>query len=436
MPFRIGVGGFLRSRNVLPRLARILANDGFEVDLYIPANALRTYVLYHLPSEIRHKSTNDEKTEALVNEIFEHAVNEISILEKESKYSFTINEKFMKLNIDYNKKFLQKEIANKTLSRSYTTVLPVLRPLLIHIYEKRFAERVKLYFQGHSYGYSMHETPDAITALATLSSKNAKTAILLQSDLGKKFIEKKTNLWLLRELSRKTKLAGMLSVSPAPIIETPEILSISKHVKILVPGVALGEDIPSAMKEKEPNSVIYYGRLSPEKGIFDLLKAWRIVETKTTDAKLYIAGRFEDRRTELTFWKYIRKYDLKRINYLGYLNRERMIEIVSRHYALAYPSYRDSFSMVILESLAMGLRIVAYNIPAIRYIYQRSRNIELVPTGNSQLLAQKIIENLGKNFEIDSATAKLLSLYSSWEKVAIEEYNHLNETMFTPLANR
>jgi len=429
MPFRIGVGGFLRSYYVLPRIAKLLADNDFEVNLYIPANALRTYALHHLPPEIERRTLAYTNAEGLVDEVFERAVAEIAILEKASKYSFTINEKFLRANIEYNRRFLLEELVHRTLSKQYSTVSSALRPLLIHVYERRFAEETKWFFQGHRYGYSMHETPDAVTALALLSSRNVKTAVLLQLDLGKRLVEKAVNLWLLKELSRKTSLEGVLSVSPAPIVETPEVLSLSKKVKILVPGVALGEDILRIVREKEPNTVIYYGRLSPEKGIFDLLKAWRIVEAKTTGAKLYIAGRFEDRRTESTFWKYIKKYNLKRINYLGYLSQEKLIEVVSKCSVLAYPSYRDSFSMVVLESLAMGLRIVAYDIPAIRYVYRGSRNLEIVPTGNIQLLSQKIIENLEKNFEIDDATTRILSLYSSWERVALKEYNCLRKTM-------
>jgi len=431
MPFKIGVGGFLRSYYVLPRLAKLLADNDFEVDLYIPANALRTYALHHLPPEIEHKAITYTSIEGLVDEVFERAVEEVAALEKTSKYSFIVIEKFLRANIEYNRRLLLKEFTHRALSKQYAIVSSTLRPLLIHVYEKRFAEETKRFFQEHSYGYSMHETPDAITALALLSSGNVKTAVLLQLDLGKRLVEKAVNLWLLKELSRKTKFEGVLSVSPAPIVETPEILSLSKKVKILVPGVALGEDIPRIVRGKELNTVIYYGRLSLEKGILDLLKAWRIVEAKTTDAKLYIAGRFEDRGVESRFWGYIRKHKLKRVNYLGYLSRERLIEVASRCSMLAYPSYRDSFSMVVLESLAMGLRVVAYNIPAIRYVYRGSRNLEVVPAGNSQLLAQKIIENLEKNFEIDDATTRILSLYSSWKRVSLEEYNCLREAILS-----
>jgi len=426
MPFRIGIGGFLRSYYVLPRLTKILVDNDYEVKLYIPANALRTYMLYHLPLEAKHDSNMHFNPRNLVDKISESILDEISELEKKSRYTFVIEEKFIERNIEYNKGFLLRELSQKSVNKLYDAIFSKLRPLLIHAYERRFAEEVRHFFKDHIYGYSMHETPDAVIALATLSSKHVKTTVLLQLDLGKKFLEKTVNIRAFKELNRRTRLAGILSVSPAPVIETPEIFSLTKKVRILIPGVALREDIPREAMAKEPNSVIYYGRLSVEKGVLDLLKSWSVVE-KSTDAKLYIAGRFDAYKTRTMFKKVIEKHRLKRVTYLGYLDRERLVKTVSRSSLLAYPSYRDSFSMVVLESLAMGLRIIAYDIPAIRYIYQGSRNVELVPTGNFQLLAQKIIENLKKNFERDDTTTKILSLYSSWEKVALEEYNHLNE---------
>jgi glycosyltransferase involved in cell wall biosynthesis len=197
------------------------------------------------------------------------------------------------------------------------------------------------------------------------------------------------------------------------------------NVEILVPGVALGGDVPRWNKPKEPG-VVFYGRISKEKGVFDLLKAWSVVERKE-DVALYVAGRFEDYRTEAKFEKTIKKYNLKRVVYLGYLDRRRLFETIARFSTLAYPSYRDSFSMTVLESIAMGLKVVAYDTPALRYIYRGCRNVTLVPLGDYKQLAVHILENLKKPFERDEVTNKILNLYSSWQKVASEEHKHLNE---------
>ena len=422
MPFKVGVGGFLRSYYVLPKLTRLLSENGYEVELYIPANALRTFIKFHLRTE------QDEqvswKHSWLLDELFDSALNEIDCLEKQSKYTFVVNEKLLKKNIEYNRLILSREFKQASL---YNLVLSEeLRPLLIHLYEKKFVNTIGSSFSKPLYGYSMHETADAVTALTTLSSKETKVVVLLQLDLGKRIVEKIVNIRLFENLRKKTKLVGILSVSPAPIIETPKLHRLCNNIEVLVPGLSLGEDVPCEAKLKELGTVVYYGRISKEKGIFDLLKAWRIIEKKE-DAVLYITGKFEDYKTKAEFEKTIKEYGLKRVVYLGYLDRKRLFETITRFSTLAYPSYRDSFSMTVLESLAMGLKVVAYDIPALRYIYNECRNVTLVPTGDFKQLALNIIENLKKPFERDDTTTKFLNLYSSWEKVALEEYKHLNK---------
>ena len=421
MPFKIGVGGFLRSNYVLPKLTRLLNENGYEVELYIPINALRTFIKFHLMTgRDEHTSYNYGH---LIDELSALAFNEINCLEKQSKYAFVINEKLFNKSIEYNRLVLSRELKRASL---YNIILSEgLRPFLIHFYEKEFVTVIKDFFPKPTYGYSMHETADAITALTILSSKETKVGALLQLDLGKRIIERIVNVGMFENLRKKTKLVGILSVSPAPIIETLRLYCLCNNIRVLVPGVALEEDTSRVEKPKEPG-VIYYGRISKEKGIFDLLKAWHIIEERE-DVTLYVAGRFEDYKTKVKFEKTINKYNLKKVVYLGYLDRKKLFETVAHFPILAYPSYRDSFSMTVLESIAMGLRVVAYDIPALRYIYGKCKNVKLAPLGDFKQLALNIIENLKKPFERDEITSKILNLYSSWEKVASEEYKHLNE---------
>jgi hypothetical protein len=219
MPFKVGTGGFLRSYYVLPKLTRLLKENDYEVELYIPANALRTFIKFHLRTG-RHEQTS-HKYERILNELFDFAFNEINWLEKQSKYAFTVNEMLFKKSMEYNRLTLLKEFKRALL---FNVILSEeLRPLFIHLYEKKFLDAIKSYLPKPTYGYSMHETADAVTALTVLSSKETRTGVLLQLDLGKRIVEKVINTTLFENLHRKTKLVGVLSVSPAPIIETPKL---------------------------------------------------------------------------------------------------------------------------------------------------------------------------------------------------------------------
>ncbi|MEM2294220.1 MAG: glycosyltransferase [Nitrososphaerota archaeon] len=426
MPFRLGIGGFLRSYNVVPRLTRLLAESDYELELYIPANAIRTFVSFLMSTKLNNMPRGREDS---LDELLALAIKDVCEVQRLSKYAFAINEKLLEENVEYNRKIILKESAWKFSLSSHILYREELRPFFIHFFEKGFAGMARRFIKNPSYAYSMHETADAVTALTFLSSKETKTAVLLQSDLGKKIIHRTFNLNLFKNLGKKTRLRGILSVSPAPIMETPNLLALCNNLKVLIPGVAVEcELLEGVSRNKRANAVIYYGRISREKGIFDLLRAWSIIEKKA-DAHLYIAGRFEDYKTRVKFNKAIKKYNLKAVKYLGYLDRNELFKLAPNTSVLAYPSYRDSFSLVVLESLFMGLRVVAYNIPALHFIYRQNPNVKLVPVGDFERLATSIVDSLGRHFEKDDITKKLLSTYSSWEKVAKEEFKNLSEVL-------
>lgn len=425
MPFKLGIGGFLRSYNVVPRLTRLLAESGYELELYIPANAIRAFVSFLMSTKT--ENTSRERRDIL-DELLALAIHEVYEVQRSSRYAFAINEKLLEANVEYNRKSILEEFTLKP-PLSFMLYREELRPFYIHFFEKRFTNMAKQFIKTPSFAYSMHETADAITALTLLSSKETKTMALLQSDLGKKTIHRTFNLNLFKNLSKKTILRGILSVSPAPIMETPELRALCNNMRVLIPGVAVELELLNGVsRSKRDNVVIYYGRISREKGTFDLLKAWSIVE-KEVDAYLYLAGGFEDYKTKIKFSETIKKYNFKTVKYLGYLDRDKLFKIVSVASVLAYPSYRDSFSLTVLESLFMGLRVVAYKIPALIFLYRQNPNVELIPLGDYKKLASAIISNLNKRFEKDETTKKLLEKYSSWEKVAIEEYSKLSEVL-------
>ncbi|MEM2049801.1 MAG: glycosyltransferase [Thermoproteota archaeon] len=426
MPFKIGIGGFLRSYYVLPRLAKLLTENGYEVEVYIPANAVRAFISFLLSTKSEEHETQGRLS--LLDELFELAIRDVNNLERQSKYAFAVNEKLLEKNVEYNRQIIGRELKQRSYLRRM--FLPKeLRPFLIHLYEKKFASMVKRFVKEPIYGYSMHETADAVTALTILSSRETKTVVLLQSDLGKNLVEKTVNLNLFKNLGKRTMLCGLLSVSPAPIVETPELLALCRTFRVLVPGVAVDfELLKKGSKPKKANTAAYYGRISKEKGIFDLLKAWSIIEKKE-DAYLYIAGGFDDYKIRVKFDETIKKYCLKTVKYLGYLERDKLFDSVSSFSILAYPSYRDSFSLTVLESLFMKLRVVAYDIPALRYIYRGNTNVKLVPIGDFKRLALVLMEDFKKPFEMDGPTIKLLGMYSSWEKVVTQEYKTLNKML-------
>jgi glycosyltransferase involved in cell wall biosynthesis len=417
MPFNIGVGGYKRSYFVLPHLSRELHSKGFEIELYIPANAIRTALKFFMQETCRGKTVDYADC---LEEALHRVLETLQNLERESHYALHINEKVLGKILSLNTKLLaskQTSIRREASIGQY--IIERNREALMPIFERIAWDQVRQYCVHSSTEeliiYSHHETVDALSVMGFLSRYAKGVILLMQLDV-KSFIAKS----ILHNI--RSKLLGVLAVSPQPIIESPFIASITRNLRILIPALALDPVLYTIDKSKsqmERYSAVYFGRLSREKGLVDLLRAWSIISRREPRARLTLIGMPENHETLAIISKYITEH--RNVEYLGYLPPEKLYREVVKHHVLIYPSYRDSFSLTVLEALALGLGVVAYDIPVIRYMYSRSSMVYVVKKGDIISLAEGAINWFNRNIEHDKYTKTLIKLHSSWEKVAKAE---------------
>ena len=420
MPFNIGVGGYKRSYFVLPHLSRELHSEGFEVELYIPANAIRTALKYFTQETCGGKGVDDADC---LEEALHRVLETLQNLEKESHYALHINEKALGKILSLNTKLLtSKQTSIRGEASIGRCIIERNREALMPIFERIAWGQVRQYYV-HSSGeeliiYSHHETVDALSVMGFLSRYAKGVILLMQLDV-KSFIAKS----ILHNI--RSKLLGILAVSPQPIIESPFITSITGNLRILIPALALDPvlyTIDKSENQQERYSAVYFGRLSREKGLIDLLRAWNVILQREPKARLTLIGIPENHETLATISKYITEYRKRgNIRYLGYMPPEKLYREVVKHHVLIYPSYRDSFSLTVLEALALRLGVVAYNIPAIRHIYTHSSMVHVVEKGDIVSLAEGVIRWFHRDVEPDDYTKTLITLHSSWRKVARKE---------------
>lgn len=429
MPFNIGVGGYKRSYFVLPHLSREFHREGFEVELYIPANAIRTALKFFMQETCGGKRLDyaDCLEEALYR-----VLETLQNLEKESHYALHINEKALGKILSLNTKLLTSK--HTSIRREVSIdrcIIERNREALMPVFERIAWEKVRQHY-AHSRSkeliiYSHHETVDALSVMSFLSRYAKGVILLMQLDV-KSFIAKS----ILHNI--RSKLLGILAVSPQPIIESPLITGMTRNIRILIPALALDPvlyTIDKSESQQERYSAVYFGRLSREKGLIDLLRAWCIISQRKPKARLTLIGMPESRDILTLMYRYLTK--LINIRYLGYLPPNKLYQEVVKHHVLIYPSYRDSFSMTVLEGLALGLKVVAYDIPAIRYIYSCSNMVHLVRKGNISSLAEGVLQWFYVDVEPNTYTKTLISLYSSWEKVAKTEAQTILSILQQPI---
>ncbi|MBI4437177.1 MAG: glycosyltransferase family 4 protein [Candidatus Omnitrophica bacterium] len=135
---------------------------------------------------------------------------------------------------------------------------------------------------------------------------------------------------------------------------------------VVTPGVSsslLSADARSNGKDNE-RSLLYVGRLSPEKGVSHFPEIFEGVTKKHPKVTLTIVGDGPERkRLEEQFRK---KGLLGKVSFTGQLEYEALPGYYCKATLLVHCSEKESFGMTVLEAMAAGLPIVASDLPAIR----------------------------------------------------------------------
>lgn len=141
------------------------------------------------------------------------------------------------------------------------------------------------------------------------------------------------------------------------------------------------------------------GRLSRDKGSFELLEAFLQLAKEREDVALMMIGDSEGECPANV--QEAKNHD--RVVFTGYTNEVN--KYVSAADVLVHPSYREGFSMVIQEAMAMGLAVVTTDIPGPSEVIEKdvsgilveARSTESLLEGMKQMIASpERMKQMGK----------------------------------------
>lgn len=113
--------------------------------------------------------------------------------------------------------------------------------------------------------------------------------------------------------------------------------------------------------DKKSKKVVFLGWLIKEKGIEELLLAWKQVFEKHTDWALLLVGPCLPK-----YLAYLReKYSFEGVNYEGEKNHEEAMNLLNSSEIFILPSYTEGFPNVILEAMTLSKPIIATKVGAI-----------------------------------------------------------------------
>lgn len=168
---------------------------------------------------------------------------------------------------------------------------------------------------------------------------------------------------------------------------------------------------------------VFLGRVDKIKGAYDLLESWKIVVKKYPTAKLCIIGDGPDRRPIETK---IKEDNLdKNIILVGKIGEEEKYGLMKKSKLFVYPSYQESWGIVIAEAMACGLPVVTYDLPVYNEIYDN--HIFAVELMDTRKMAEKIVDILGnyKEYEKMADERKVFISKYDWANIKRHELRHI-----------
>ena len=148
------------------------------------------------------------------------------------------------------------------------------------------------------------------------------------------------------------------------------------------------ENFDISKKEYNNKGILYLARIEENKGIFELLAAFKELKKEMTGLLLIIAGSGAARQRAI---EYVNKNSIQDVLFTGYISGEEKTRILSTSDIYVFPSYHgEGMPTSLLEAMAFGLPVITTTAGGIKDFFQNNRMGLICEPKNTNDLKQKI----------------------------------------------
>lgn len=172
---------------------------------------------------------------------------------------------------------------------------------------------------------------------------------------------------------------------------------------------------------------VFVGRISREKGVFDLIRIWKKVVEKKPDSRLAVIGTGPDLE-ELR--KQVKQAGLEgKLVAKGACSDREVYSLMKTSRVFLFPSRFEGWGLAVGEALACGLPVICYQIPALKEVFEGCPAVLFIKKYDWKLFAEKTLETLekGKTGEL-ARHAKKYSRKFTWKETAKKDFAFLKLT--------
>ncbi len=117
---------------------------------------------------------------------------------------------------------------------------------------------------------------------------------------------------------------------------------------------------------RNPNQAVFVGRLTQQKGIFDIIECARFLKDNDPEMRIIIVGDGQDRRA---FEQEIIQKQLTNITLLGYISEAEKYIIMKQSKLFIFPSYEEGWGIALAEAMYCGCLAITYELPHYRSLF-------------------------------------------------------------------
>lgn len=187
---------------------------------------------------------------------------------------------------------------------------------------------------------------------------------------------------------------GVVCVSKGLLEDLITLSLFKENCEVIENGLPIQDNVGTIRQGSDSVfKFVYLGRLIRQKGIFELLQAYRAVQVKYGDrVQLHVIGSGED---ESELRDITATSELEHVVFHGALDNKEALSLVSAMNVLVLPSYKEGFGRVIIEALSFGVPVISTVSGGPEFIVNSSNGLLCSP-GNVDELAEamlNVIEN-------------------------------------------
>jgi glycosyltransferase involved in cell wall biosynthesis len=208
---------------------------------------------------------------------------------------------------------------------------------------------------------------------------------------------------------------------------------------ILVSGNAIDDAIfnPPPDSQARERMLLCAGRLSPGKGVEELLSAAAVVMQHDTSLRMVVAG--DGPLRSALEQQALREGIAERVIFIGQVSdRQELAALYRRAMLFVLPSHHEGLPTVLLEAMACGCPVIATAVGGIPGVVHHAENGLLVPPRQAEILADAILQALADPAALERFSQNGLKTIRdgyTWEKLGaayLKEYARLIDSFPVP----